>query len=71
MHFLPSWIREGEEEEGMAGAALLATQSKLGRPLLQDEITFVRMQVVVGILYWTAIWMEMSGWENSTSDDRS
>ena len=51
MHFLPSWIREGEEEEGMAGAALLATQSKLGRPLLQDEITFVRMQVVVGILY--------------------
>ena len=47
MHFLPSWIREGEEEEGMAGAALLATQSKLGRPLLQDEITFIRLQVVV------------------------
>ena len=41
-----SWFREGEE--GMAGAALLATQSKLGRPLLQDEIHFIRLQVVSG-----------------------
>ena len=42
----------------MAGAALIATQSKLGRPLFQDEIQFVRMQVVAPFIYDTIRWVK-------------
>ena len=42
----------------MAGAALIATQSKLGRPLFQDEIQFVRMQVIALIIYDIIRWVK-------------